>query len=169
VSRKKEGPGVALNRSTNSKDTINRNNRSLPTSTILPHLVYRDVTDACDWITRVFGFTEYYRYGQPVSGIQMYLGDAHIMLTGPRKGATETPAKLGYGTQMLTIIVPDVEAHYARTKREGATVWEELHETVYRKRQYGVADLDGHRWLFSQHARDLDPASWGATVVSRLS
>ena len=169
MSRKKEGPGVALNRSTNSKDTINRNNRSLPTSTILPHLEYRDVTDACDWITRVFGFTEYYRYGQPVSGIQMYLGDAHIMLTGPRKGATETPAKLGYGTQMLTIIVPDVEAHYARTKREGATVWEELHETVYGERQYGVADLDGHRWLFSQHARDLDPASWGATVVSRLS
>ena len=96
----------------------------------------------------------------------MYLGDAHIMLAGPRPGATETPAKLGYVTQMLTVIVPNVEAHYTRTKREGGTLWEELHETVYGERQYGVSDLEGHRWLFSEHARDLNPESWGATVVS---
>ena len=143
------------------------NNRSVPTATILPHVVYRDVPGACDWLARVFGFIEYYRYGHPVSGIQMYLGDAHIMLAGPRPGATETPAKLGYVTQMLTVIVPNVEAHYTRTKREGGTLWEELHETVYGERQYGVSDLEGHRWLFSEHARDLNPESWGATVVSR--
>jgi len=142
-------------------------NRSVPTATILPHVVYRDVAKACDWLSRVFGFIEYYRYGQPVSGIQIYLGDAHIMLAGPRPDATETPAKLGYGTQMLTVIVPDVEAHYTKTKREGGRIWEELHETIYGERQYGVSDLDGHRWLFSEHARDLDPESWGATVVSR--
>ena len=29
---------------------------------------------------------------------------------------------------------------------------------------YGVEDLDGHRWLFSQHARDVDPQEWGATL-----
>jgi uncharacterized glyoxalase superfamily protein PhnB len=141
-------------------------NRSVPTSTILAHLIYSDVAAACDWLTRVFGFTEYYRYGQPLSGIQLYLGDAHIMLTGPREGSTETPAKLGYGTQMLTIIVPDVQAHYANTKRHGATIWEEVQETVYGEKQYGVADLEGHRWLFSQHARDVDPESWGATVIA---
>jgi uncharacterized glyoxalase superfamily protein PhnB len=166
VGRKKERRANALNLPANSQDTIPMNNRSVPTSTLLPHLVYRDVADACDWLTRVFGFTEYYRYGQPVSGIQMYLGDAHIMLSGSRQGSTETPAKLGYGTQMLTVIVPDVEAHYANTKRQGGTVWEELHETIYGEKQYGVADLDGHRWLFSQHARDVNPESWGATVVS---
>jgi hypothetical protein len=32
---------------------------------------------------------------------------------------------------MLTIIVPDVHAHYANTKSHGATIWEELQETVY--------------------------------------
>jgi len=133
---------------------------------MLPHLVYRNVVDACNWLTRVFGFTEYYRYGQPVSGIQVYLGGAYIMLTAPRQGSTESPATLGFGTQMLTVIVPDVDAHYTKTKREGGTVWEELHETVYGERQYGAADLDGHRWLFSQHARDVNPESWGATVVS---
>jgi uncharacterized glyoxalase superfamily protein PhnB len=94
------------------------------------------------------------------------LGNAHIMISGPREGRFEPPGNLGLGTQMLTIIVPDVEAHHANTKQQGATIWEELQETVYGERQYGVADLEGHRWLFSQHARDVDPESWGATVVS---
>jgi len=142
------------------------NNRSVPTSTVLPHLVYREVPKACDWLTRVFGFTEHYRYGNPVSGVQMYLGDAYIMLTSPRDGTRQSPAELGYGTQMLTIIVPDVDAHYQKAKREGAKIWEDLHETSYGERQYGVDDLDGHHWLFSQHAHDVSPDAWGATIVS---
>jgi uncharacterized glyoxalase superfamily protein PhnB len=167
VGSRKEHSGIALNVSAHSQDTIAMNNRSVPTAIMLPHLVYRNVAEACEWLTRVFGFAEYYRHGQPVSGIQMYLGDAYIMLTGPRERRSESPAKLGYGTQMLTIMVADVEAHYAKTKREGGTIWEELHETIYGEKQYGVTDLEGHRWLFSQHARDVDPESWGATVVSR--
>jgi uncharacterized glyoxalase superfamily protein PhnB len=111
------------------------------------------------------GFAEHFRYGDPVSGVQMYLGDAFIMLSGPREGR-DSPATVTSNTQMLTIIVPDVDAHYARTTREGATIWEELHETVYGERQYGVTDLDGHHWIFSQHARDLSPADWGATIAT---
>ena len=143
-------------------------NRSVPTATVLPHLTYRSVTDACDWLTRVFGFSEHYRYGDPVSGIQMHLGDAYIMLTGPRPG-TECPAQLGYRTQMLTVFLEEVDAHYAKAKQEKAKIVEELHETIYGERQYGVEDLDGHRWLFSQHARDVSPTDWGATVVSHSS
>jgi hypothetical protein len=36
--------------------------------------------EACEWLTRVFAFAEYYRHGQRVGGILMYLGDAYIML-----------------------------------------------------------------------------------------
>ena len=150
-----------------SQHTTAMKNRSVPTAIMLPHLVYRNVEEACEWLTRVFGFAEYYRHGQPVSGIQMYLGEAYIMLSTPRQGRSESPAKLGYGTQMLTIIVPDVEDHYAKTKRGGGTIWEELHETIYGEKQYGATDLEGHRWLFSQHVRDVNPESWGAAVVSR--
>ncbi|HXR38807.1 MAG TPA: VOC family protein [Terracidiphilus sp.] len=142
-------------------------NRSVPTNTVLPHLVYRDVPQACDWLSRVFGFIEHYRYGDPVSGVQMRLGDAYIMLTRSRE-KTESPATLGYGTQTLTVFASDVDAHYARTRQEGATITEELHETIYGERQYGVEDLDGHRWLFSKHARDVNPEEWGATIASPL-
>jgi uncharacterized glyoxalase superfamily protein PhnB len=139
------------------------NNRSVPVSTVLPHLVYRNLPNACAWLTRVFGFTEHFRYGDPVSGMQMHLGDAYIMLTGPRQN-TQSPATLGFCTQILTIIVPNVDAHYSHATREGAIIWEELHETVYGERQYGAEDLDHHRWIFSQHAHDLSPADWGATL-----
>jgi uncharacterized glyoxalase superfamily protein PhnB len=140
-------------------------NRSVPTNIVLPHVTYRDVSEACAWLTRVFGFSEQYRYGDPVSGIQMRLGDAYIMLHGV-KNTCNTPAALGCGTQMLTVFVADVDAHYARAKREGATIVEELQETFYGERQYGAEDLDGHRWLFSRHARDVSPVEWGATIAS---
>jgi uncharacterized glyoxalase superfamily protein PhnB len=94
----------------------------------------------------------------------MRLGEAIFMLHGPGND-TESPMTLGFGTQMLTVIVADVDAHYARSKQQGAIIWEELHETVYGERQYGVKDLDSHRWIFSQHARDLSPEEWGATVA----
>jgi uncharacterized glyoxalase superfamily protein PhnB len=141
------------------------NNRSVPTNTVLPHVVYRSVPKACEWLARVFGFSEHYRYGDPVSGAQMRLGDAVVMISGPREG-TESPMTLGMGTQTLTVFVEDVDAHYARAKEQGAVIVEEIQETVYGERQYGVKDLDGHRWLFSRHVRDIGPEEWGAIVSS---
>jgi uncharacterized glyoxalase superfamily protein PhnB len=123
-------------------------NRSVPTDTLLPHIGYQNVAEACEWLGRVFGFREAYRYCEPSSGVQMYLGQAYIMLRSAREGCM-IPARLGYGTQHLTIFVEDVDAHYARAKEAGAEIVEELHDTVYGERQYGAKDLDGHLWLFS--------------------
>jgi uncharacterized glyoxalase superfamily protein PhnB len=139
-------------------------NRSVPTDAVLPHIVYQSVPDACDWLTRVFGFREHYHYGEPVSGAQMYLGNAYVMVTGARQGMA-SPVQVGYRTQSLTVFVEDVDAHYRRAKLAGARIIEELHETIYGERQYGVEDLDGHRWLFSQHARDVSPDEWGAKTI----
>ena len=142
-------------------------NRSVPTDTVLPHVAYHHVAEALAWLSRMFGFVEHYRYGdedgQP-SGAQMRLGDVWIMLERAR-GAT--PRELGYGTQSLTVFVEDVDAHFERTRSSGANILEDLHETIYGERQYGVEDLDGHHWLFSKHARDVSPDDWGATLSIR--
>jgi uncharacterized glyoxalase superfamily protein PhnB len=138
-------------------------NRSVPTDTLLPHIGYQNVAEACEWLSRVFGFHEAFRYGDPIAGVQMYLGHAYIMLRNARQGCM-VPARLGYGTQTLTIFVENVDAHYAKAKAAGAMVVEELRETEYGERQYGVKDLDGHLWLFSQHTRDVSPEEWGAKV-----
>jgi uncharacterized glyoxalase superfamily protein PhnB len=144
-------------------------NRSVPSDTVLPHLVYENVADALVWLAATFGFTEHYRYGEPggpVSGAQMQLGAACIMLHSARPSSA-TPLRLGYGTQSLTVFVDDVGAHFARTKSAGAKIVEDLHETCYGERQYGVEDLAGHHWLFSEHARDVSPDEWGATLAHR--
>jgi uncharacterized glyoxalase superfamily protein PhnB len=141
-------------------------NRSVPTDTVLPHISYRNVLEACEWLSRVFGFREAFRYGNPVSGVQMHLGHAYIMLRHAKEDSL-TPAQLGYGTQNVTVFVEDVDAHYARAREAGARIVEELHETIYGERQYGVVDLDGHHWLFARHARDVSPEEWGATVSAK--
>jgi uncharacterized glyoxalase superfamily protein PhnB len=140
-------------------------NRSVPTNTVLPHVYYRDVEKAIGWLSTAFGFVEHYRYGNPVSGAQLRAENAWIMVTKvPDHG--KTSKELGFGTQSLTIFVEGVEEHYARAASAGVKLLEELHETVYGELQYAAEDLDGHKWLFSRHARDLSPDQWGATVSS---
>jgi uncharacterized glyoxalase superfamily protein PhnB len=131
-------------------------NRSVPTDAALPHLTYRNLAEAIEWLTSTFGFAEHYRYGEPVSGAQIILGKAVIMLKSARGGATN-PA-------CVTVFLDNVDAHYAHTQAAGAKIFEEIQETCYGERQYGVEDLEGHRWLFSQHVRDLSPADWGAEI-----
>ena len=140
-------------------------NRSVPVETILPHVTYLNVDRAIRWLAEVFGFEEHYRYGPPhePQGAQLHLGGAWIMLNAPRESRT-SPAKIGHHTQSLTVFVPDVDAHCARAKSAGAVIVEEVNEPVYGERQYAAIDPEGHRWLFSQHVRNVDPAEWGAIV-----
>jgi uncharacterized glyoxalase superfamily protein PhnB len=144
-------------------------NRSVPTDTVLPHVVYRDVAEALVWLTKTFGFTEHYRYGEPggpPQGAQIHLGDAWVMLERARP-ASATPAQLGKHTQYLTIFVDDVATHFDKVKAAGANITEELNETVYGERQFVAQDLDGHLWLFSQHVRDMSPDEWGAIIADQ--
>ena len=144
-------------------------NSSVPTDSILPHVIYRNPAEAIAWLTSVFGFVEHYRYGDAASpsGAQMRAGQAWIMVRDAR-GSERTPAELGYGTQSLTIFIDDVKKHYAHTQAAGAKIVEEPHVTEYGEFQYAVLDLDGHHWLFSCHARDAAPESWGAKVTNPL-
>jgi uncharacterized glyoxalase superfamily protein PhnB len=133
-------------------------NRSVPTNSVLPHISYRNLEGAVAWLVRVFGFAEHYRYGNPVDGVMMRNDTAYMMLKVPRDG---TPPH----ASLLTLFTEDVDAHYAKVKAAGAKIVEDLNETCYGERQYVVEDLEGHRWLFSQHVRDVDPSEWGAVVT----
>ncbi len=133
----------------------------MPSATVLPHVTYQDVSEAIAWLARVFGFCEHYRYGEPISGAQIYLGNAWIQLRLAGHGRA-TPAQLGAGTQSLTIFIDDVDTHFEHAKAEGAKIVEEPHETIYGEWQYAAEDVDGHHWLFSRHVRDVDPGEWGA-------
>ena len=52
-------------------------NRSVPADVILPHLVYRDVAAAIDWLTRVFVFVK----------LTMFVDDVDAHFGSRRMGA----------------------------------------------------------------------------------
>ena len=140
-------------------------NRSVPVDTVLPHIIYKNLPAAMEWLSKAFGFREHYRYGEP-SGAQMHLGNAYIMVRSARPcDATANPG--AEQTASLTVFVDDVDAHFRHAKAAGAKIVEDLHEVMYGEQQYGVEDLEGHRWLFSQHVRDVSPEEWGAKVAGR--
>src|SRR5271170_1319617 len=49
----------------------------------------------------------------------------------------------------LSVRVPDVDAHYARVKAAGARLDSAPTDQPYGLREYGVRDLENHRWWFS--------------------
>jgi predicted enzyme related to lactoylglutathione lyase len=138
-------------------------NRSVPCDVILPHVQYQNLADAIQWLASAFGFSEHFRYGDPLSGAQLFLGAAVIMVK-QADPSESSPRRLGFGTQSLTIFMDDVDAQFQRAKSAGAKILEDPHETVYGEYQFAAEDLDGHHWLFSRHARNLSPADWGAWI-----
>jgi uncharacterized glyoxalase superfamily protein PhnB len=139
-------------------------NRSVPVDTVLPHVRYRDLPTAIDWLVKHFGFVEQYHYtdsatGQ-ICGAQLRLANAYVMVHPVKVPNASAPVE-------LTIFFDDVDAHHRKVKATGIRLAEQLHETVYGELQYAVQDLEGHLWIFSQHAKDLSPDQWGAKITKQ--
>jgi uncharacterized glyoxalase superfamily protein PhnB len=120
---------------------------------ITPYLLYEDVGGALKFLTKAFGFR---KYGAQMKGLggkinhaAMQLGDDLIMMGCPGSGY-RNPKRLGQATQSLYINVEDVDKHFARARRAGATILEEPADTDYGHRRYGAADPEGHQWYFAQ-------------------
>ena len=51
-------------------------------------------------------------------------------------------------THVPWVFVDDLDAHFARAERPGATIVEPIHQHGYRA--YVAEDLEGNRWTFAQ-------------------
>jgi uncharacterized glyoxalase superfamily protein PhnB len=145
-------------------------NRSAPRATVVPVLVYEDVTAAIDWLCSTFGFRERLRAAAPggiVSHAQLEIGDCAVMLG--RQGGEFRPPRPSEVTQYVTVHVGDVDSHFERSRQRGARIVKPPGNMPFGERQYTVEDIGGHRWTFSQSIADVDPAQWGATVAKPTS
>lgn len=121
------------------------------TPQITPYLFYEDCAAALEWLARVFGFRERMRTTDTDGAIrhaEMRFGNAGIMLGTPPD--YRNPAHLGGVTVSLYVTVDDVDAHHRRAEAEGATIESPPTDQDYGSRNYGVLDLEGHQWWFSQ-------------------
>ena len=133
--------------------------------TITPYLLYEDVAAALDWLTKAFGFAERRRFtdgeGQ-VTHAEMTLGDGEVMLGHPGP-SFESPRRSGQVNAVVLVYVDDVDAHFQRANAAGAEILSVVEDQPFGDRSYNAADLEGHRWTFATHVRDVPSSEWGAT------
>ena len=138
-------------------------NRSAPSATVVPVLVYEDVAKAIDWLCDTFGFTERLRAGPPsgsVTHAQLDIAEGAVMLG--RQGGEFRPPQSGGVSQYVAVHIPDVDKHCEHARQCGARILKAPTNMPFGERQYTVEDLGGHRWTFSQSVADVPLADWGA-------
>jgi uncharacterized glyoxalase superfamily protein PhnB len=142
-------------------------NRSMPAVAVIPVLVYEDVGAACEWLCRVFGFSERWRAGSHRA--QLAFGDGAIVLGAVRRGAAGEPEEGmefalepdGRLSHSVMVRVEDADTHFEQARDHGATILQTPRDFPYGERQYGAIDIGGHHWTFSQSIDDLAPEDWG--------
>ena len=67
---------------------------------------------------------------------------------------------------LVQVRVEDVPAHCERARQAGARILTEPKDHIYGERQYNAEDFYGHRWDFTETLGDVDPESWGGTLVN---
>jgi uncharacterized glyoxalase superfamily protein PhnB len=138
-------------------------NRSIPTSTVIPVLIYPDVRAAVAWLTEAFGFAERVQIGEDHRS-QMSVGDGAVIIGDVR--GDRRPPRPGESTHAVMVRVEDANAHCERARRCGAQILMELTDFEYGERQYAAEDPFGHRWTFSETLEDVAPDAWGGILVA---
>ena len=139
-----------------------RSNRSIPSATVIPVLIYPDVREAVAWLSSAFGFVERLQIGESHRS-QLKVGDGAVIIGDVRRD--RRPPRDGEVTHSVTVRVDDVNAHCARARAHGARILMEPIDFEYGERQYEAADPAGHQWTFSETLEDVHPETWGGTLL----
>jgi uncharacterized glyoxalase superfamily protein PhnB len=120
---------------------------------IIPILVYEDIEAAHDFLVKVFGFVsggiERDPDGRVIHG-EVVADEGRIWLhrvTAEHELAS--PRTMNVASGGLFVHVDDVDVHYEHARAAGATIEREPEDQPYGQRDYGVRDLEGHRWWFA--------------------
>jgi uncharacterized glyoxalase superfamily protein PhnB len=127
----------------------------------------RDSRAALAWLEAAFGF------------------ETRLVIEGPDGGVAHSEMKLGYewderhrspaslggvNTQSAHVnLDEDIDAHCARARAAGATIFREPEDQFYGERLYGAYDLEGHQWTSSRllKALSVEEMSQAGGVVAR--
>ena len=141
-----------------------KSNRSIPSSSVIPVLVYPDVRAAVDWVTGAFGFQERLDIGEGHRS-QLVYGDGAVIFAAPSHGREE-PSTDDH-THSITVRVDDAHAHFRHAQDAGAVITSEPVDMPFGERQYHARDPWGHHWTFSESIDDVAPENWGGTLINQ--
>ena len=129
---------------------------------IVPNVFYDDPAAALEWLSKSFGFETRSSIPSPDGGVmhaEMQVADSAFMMSPTAAGDEwSSPTSLGGKvTQTLYIYVDGVDEHCARARSAGATIVSEPETMFWGDRTYVALDLEGHRWTFAEHVKDVAP------------
>jgi uncharacterized glyoxalase superfamily protein PhnB len=138
----------------------------MDTPTFTSSVHYQDPKAALAWLERAFGFEITMAIDGPPEAPDMCHyemsvgGQGRIMIGGQWDKTVKSPKNVGgANTQVVHVMLDrDLDAHCARARAAGATIIDEPTEQFYGDRTYRVADIEGHRWTFAVHVREVSRA-----------
>src|ERR671931_2893943 len=138
-------------------------NRSIPSVSVIPELVYPDVREAVRFLVEAFGFVECVQIGEDHRS-QLQYGDGALLVGDVRHD--RRPPREGEQTHSVVVRVQDANAHCERARARGARILMEPTDFEYGERQYTAEDFAGHQWTFSETLEDVHPETWGGILRS---
>jgi uncharacterized glyoxalase superfamily protein PhnB len=130
-----------------------KDNDTMSGTGVIPILVYEDIEAAHDFLVGTFGFTSggiHRTDDGTVVHAEVRAGESPIWLhrvSAEHELASPRAAARSHGG--LEVMVPDVDAHFAKAKAAGARADSEPSDQEYGLREYGARDPENHRWWFS--------------------
>ncbi len=127
---------------------------------VIPAHRYENAPAAIEWLCRVLGFEKHLIVpgeGGRIDHAQLILGNGMIMLGSESRdneyGKLVTIPKRtgGKPTGSTYIVVKDIDAHYERTRREGAEIVLPIADQDYGGRLYSCRDPEGYIWDFGSY------------------
>jgi uncharacterized glyoxalase superfamily protein PhnB len=132
---------------------------------VVPFLGYEACGAAADWLVRAFGFEEVERIEEDgeVGHVTLRAGDGLVFLGHPGAdylnplhlsehcAAAARMYEVPWIVDGVWVAVDDLDAQVERARAGGARILTEPEETPH-GRQCRLEDLEGHRWMFQQHA-----------------
>lgn len=126
---------------------------------IIPMLNYRDCDAAIAFLVKAFGFEErqvYFMADDRIGHAELALGDNVIMLASVFHEMDQTtPKDAGAWYSQVFCYVDDVDAHFERAKKAGASITAEPADQFTGDRHYRAEDPEGHRWIFGKHIKNV--------------
>ena len=137
-------------------------------TTLIPHLCYRDAAAAIDFYKRAFGATELMRLTEPggkVGHAELQVGTAVFTLSDEYPDYDAISAETFGGSPIkLHLYVPDVDDFVARAVEAGATLTRPVKDEFYGDRAGQFKDPFGYRWAVATHQRDVSVAEMQKSV-----
>lgn len=121
-------------------------------STIIPTMRYDDSKKAIDFLCKAFGFEKYQVY-EDKSGQIVHAEFKHgtgLIMIGPMIGSElgkhiKLPKDVaGFATQVVFILIRDVEAHFVKSSEFGVEILMALTQKDYGSSNYTCHDHQGH-------------------------